>query len=286
MYFFVILYEINKGKYKDHENPIDRFNNIGTINNKSFRTEQFVLNLRTWIKTKTMKLLNNKSLIQTVDNVSEALFFGLDISNDEKNEIANFIINQQGKPNTYANTFAPTEIDLKQDLILFTGDKIKSRVGKCHVIGEEASRVLRKLNLQNNKVDIALKKANEGLFNKVNMHLKNQRYEYGMYCCKSCSCGLWINLTSGGITNDTKMLKAGLEYLKKHRDNKGRWTGFPYYYTLYVLNEIEKDIVIEELRYSAKLLERRVKKKRMEENNYVMRRNYIREQILDKVNSN
>ena len=91
-----------------------------------------------------MKYLDKNSLFKTVDNVSEALLFKLGIDKNEKAEIADFIINQQGKPRSYANTFAPTEIDLKQDLILFTGEKIKSGVGKSHMIGEEASRVLRK----------------------------------------------------------------------------------------------------------------------------------------------
>jgi hypothetical protein len=94
-----------------------------------------------------MKYLDRNSLFNTVDNVSEALLFALEIDHNEKTEIADFIINQQGKPRTYANTFAPTETDLRQDLILFTGEKIKSGVGKCHMIGEEASRILRKLNL-------------------------------------------------------------------------------------------------------------------------------------------
>lgn len=82
------------------------------------------------------------------------------------------------------------------------------------------------------------------------------------------------------------MLKAGMEYLKKYRDNKGRWSGFPYYYTLYVLNEAQTDIVKEELIYTAGIIERRLKKRRMEENKYDLRRNYICEQIMDKVNSN
>ena len=54
-------------------------------------------------------------------------------------QIADFILNQQGKPDAYADTFAPTENDLKKDLVLFTGEKIKSRAGKRHMIGEVAS---------------------------------------------------------------------------------------------------------------------------------------------------
>lgn len=233
-----------------------------------------------------MKYLNSTSLSETIDKVSEALLFDLEIDYDEKLKIADFIATQQGKPNSYANTFAPTETDLLQDLILFTGERVKSRVGKCHMMGEEACCVLRKLNLKLERIDYALQRADNGLQNQIFKVLQNPRYEYGMYCCKLCSCALWINLASGGLNNDTKMLKSGLNYLKKYRDNKGRWTGFPYYYTLYVLNEIETVMAIDEMKYAAKSIEIKLNKRKTPEGKYELRRYYICEQILSKVNSN
>lgn len=232
-----------------------------------------------------MKYLDPDSLFQTVDNVSEALLFEFNIEAEEKTDIADFIISRQIKE-AYAGTFAPTDHDLKQDLILFTGERIKSNVGRRHMIGEEACRILRKLDLHSDKIDNALLKADNGLKKQIDKVYENPRYEYGMYCCKSCSCGLWINIASGGLNNDREMLKAGLNYLKKHRDNKGKWKGFPNYYTLYVLNEMDTKLALEELKYSAKFIERRTRKKKVEENKYELRRNYICELILDKVNSN
>lgn len=233
-----------------------------------------------------MKYLDENSLFQTVDNVSEALLFNTNIDDDERLQIADFIISQQGKPYTYANTFAPTENDLKRDLILFTGEKIKSKVGKCHMIGEEASRILRKLDLHTDKINSALQKADNGLNNLINTYLKDSRYEFGMYCCKSCSCGLWMNLSSGASIMNSSFLKAGLNYLKEHRDESGRWKGFPFYYTLYVLNQIDAKLAMDEMRYASKIIEKRLRKKRREENKYELRRNYLCEQILNKVNSN
>jgi hypothetical protein len=233
-----------------------------------------------------MEFLDKNSLFKTVDNVSEALLFDLRIDSDETIEIADFIVNQQGKPHAYANTFAPTETDLKNDLVLFTGEKITTGAGKCHMIGEEASRILRKFELQSDKIKLALHKADIGLKTRINEGLHNSRYDYGMYCCKSCSCALWLNLASGGLKNDSKLLNAGLACLKKHRDDEGRWNGFLYYYTLNVLNEVDKALVMDEMRYAAKSIERRIKKKKTNEGKYEMRRNYICEQILNKVNSN
>lgn len=233
-----------------------------------------------------MIYLDKDSLFKTVDNVSEALLFGLKIDNNEVKKIVDFIVNQQGKPRAYADTFAPTEIDLKNDLILFTGERIKTSVGKCHMIGEEASRVLRKLDLQDEKVKTALHQADNGLQKRIFIGLNKPDNIYGRYCCKSCSCALWLNLSTGGINNNLKLLKAGLSYLKSNRDDKGKWKGFPYYYTLYVLNEMDPVLAMDEMIYVAKTIEKRLKKKMANESKYELRRNYISRTILDKVNSN
>ena len=230
-----------------------------------------------------MKYLDSSSLFQTVDNVSEALLFGLNIREKEKNEIADFIIHRQVKE-AYAGTFAPTEYDSNHQLILFTGEKIKTRAGRYHMIGEEASRILRKLNISEADVKNALQKADTGLRNKIEGLLHDNRYEFGMYCCKSCSCALWINLSSGGLYDDSRMLEAGLRYLKRYRDNKGSWKGFPGNYVLYVLNEIDPDLAMEELKYAGLSVERRYNRKKAEETKYQMRRNFIYEQILNKIN--
>ena len=233
-----------------------------------------------------MDLLDKTSLFQTVDNVLEALLFGLKINQEEKSKITDFIVHQHGKPHVYANTFAPTEFDLNQDLILFTGEKIKSNAGKCHTIGEEASRILRKLDLKSEKIKLILQQADKGLFDQINKCYLNSRYDYGLFCCKACSDALWLNIASGGLNNNITFLAFGLKLLKNYREKNGTWKGFPYYYTLYVLNEIETDLAIGELKFTAKTIEKRLNRKQSSDNKYNLRRKYIFEQILEKVNSN
>ncbi len=233
-----------------------------------------------------MEYLDKVSLAQTIDNVSEALLFNLEIGEKEKYALADFIAGRHGQPRSYANTFAPTDFDLQKDLILFTGEKVTSAVGKCHMIGEEASRILRKLNIETETVKMSLIQADEGLHRRISENLEYSRYPYGMYCCKMCSCALWINLASGGLYNDTELLLAGLGYLKQHRENNGKWKGFPYYYVLYVLNEIETDLASDELKHTAGFLERKLRKKKPDSTKYELRRNYICEKTLEKVNSN
>ena len=233
-----------------------------------------------------MNLLNQYSLAKTIDNVSEALLFGNTITVSEKSGIADFILNQHLQPGNYANTFAPTKTDLQEDLVLFTGEKIKSRAGKCHVLGEEASRILRKLSRDSDMVNEILNQADSGLRSRIDESIKSKRYQYGMYCCKSCSCALWLNLSSGGVFNDFKFLKAGINILAEHKDGQGRWKGFPYYYTLYVLNEIPFEISGKELAYAAKTIEEKLFKNFKGYSQYEIRRKYICQQILTKVNRN
>jgi hypothetical protein len=154
------------------------------------------------------------------------------------------------------------------------------------LIGEESCRIIRILDIQTDRVKIALQKAEYGLRNRIGKRIQDPRYIHGTYCCKSCSCGLWLNLSSGGLNNDRELLIAGIDYLKRLQGNKGKWIGFPYYYTLYVLNEIEIDIALEEMKYAARTIESKLKKNCIENNTYELRRNYICEQILIKVNSN
>jgi len=227
-------------------------------------------------------LLDKNSLAGTIDNVSEAMLFGKAIGKKDKTAIAEFIADQHGKPYSYANMFSPTEEDMKRDLVLFTGEKIKSGAGKCHVIGEEASRIIRKLNIHSEKINKAVSEADEGLISRIDANRDHPRFIYGAYCCKSCSCAMWLNLSAGGLKNDTKMLKAGLKWLKLHRDGKGRWKGFPYYYTLYVLNEIDPEIAGDEIRYAVKSLEKRLKTAKNNNDKYEIRRNYICTSLIKK----
>lgn len=233
-----------------------------------------------------MHYLNTNSLFQTVDQVSEALFFDREIDDKEKTGIVNFILDQQGKPGTYADTFAPTEKDLTHDLVLFTGEKIKTNAGRCHMIGEEASRILRLIGGGSDKVREALDKADDGLLSRINSVRNDLRYIPGTYCCKACTCSLWLNISSGGLKNDLPLLESGMNYLKIQRDGKGGWKGFPGNYLLYVLNEIEPDLVVNELKYAGNAIERKLKRKKSPESKYDVRRKKICERILHKININ
>ena len=61
----------------------------------------------------------------------------------------------------------------------------------------------------------------------------------------------WRNAIAGGLYEQEQQLAYGMQKLKKHRDGKGRWGRFPFYYTISSLIEIDTAEALAELKYSA-----------------------------------
>ena len=62
-------------------------------------------------------------------------------------------------------------------------------------------------------------------------------------------------LVEGG-KGTTALLEESLTRLSSHRDGKGKWKGFPFYFTLLVLTEIPDPFSTSELLYSASACEK------------------------------
>ena len=106
-----------------------------------------------------MNLLHENSLGKTLDAINDALFFEKQIPQEEARRTARWIAGRQGLPTSYAGMFAPTNEDYKEGVRLFTGERISSRVGTGHILGEEACRALLLLNVGLGDVENALDQA-------------------------------------------------------------------------------------------------------------------------------
>ena len=203
-----------------------------------------------------MKLLYKTSLAKTIDAVNEALFFDKKIPASLKKEAVKWIAGRQGLPGSYAGKlFALTKKDYESDILLFTGEKVKSGGGKAHIIGEETCRALKLLDPKNK----ALAKAQKGMEELLAGHIAGGN-ELGTFCCVTCSCALWRNASAGGLKNSKKLLDAGLKILKSNRDGKGRWGRHPFYYTLFTLSEIDSPKAKAELKYCQTACEKSLKR--------------------------
>jgi hypothetical protein len=173
---------------------------------------------------------------------------------------------------------APTPLDFKRGIRLFTGEKVVSGAAIGHILGEEASRALILLDGGMSVAREALKKSNKGMMRAL-MSCETPSRVRGFYCCGTCTAALWRHLAVGGLRQSKRRLSAGLKVLRKYRDGTGKWRRFPLYYTLLALSEIGRGVAIDELHYTAPLCERLLNRYRAK-NKIAERRRILLERIL------
>jgi hypothetical protein len=227
-----------------------------------------------------MATLNTESLGKTLDAVNDALFYGRPLTERNRKELAEWIAQRRGKPGSYAGMFAPTDEDLCHGARVYTGELVKSGAAVRHILGEEACRALILLDVRDSTVKEALEKANGGMLRRLRQTEDSDKV-HGMYCCGICSVAYWRNVMVAGLDRNEERLTAGMAALRARRTDDGRWRRFPFYYTLLALSEMNLGPALDEMRYTAPLLERYVKKK-VTDSRFSERRHIICERILAK----
>lgn len=201
-------------------------------------------------------LIHSESLSETVDAVSEAVAADVKISAGERNIVARWIASRQGLPGAYANTYAGFEREQQRGIRLFTGERVSSASAR-HILGEEACRVVRQLDVRDKVVGRSLELATEGLLECLSRAAADPRNTNpGVFCCGKCTVGLWRNLAVGGLDRQEERLRKGILSLRPRRDSEGGWRTFPFWYTVLLLSEIDLPSARAELRYAAPALER------------------------------
>ncbi len=221
-----------------------------------------------------MDIVNYDSLAATLDTVNEAFFYAWSLTKHQREQAAKWIASRQGKPGSYASMFAPTDNDFKEGVRLFTGERVQSRAATGHILGEEACRALILLDVSSVNARDSLNRASLGMMSRLGP-------ESGTYCCGKCTAALWRHLAVGGLDNSERRLTAGLRVLKSHRDGSGRWSIFPFYYTLLVLSEIDAPLAIEEMRYASNVCQRYLKRS-SKNDRITQRRRILVERVLEK----
>jgi hypothetical protein len=225
-----------------------------------------------------MNLIHPASLATTIDTIDEALFFGTKIPQREMLTAARWIATRQGLAGSYGGMFAPTARDWR-GIRLFTGERVVTRAGLSHVLGEETCRVLRRLAVKDGTVESALARANAGMLERLHMHSGPDR---GEYCCGPCSVAMWRHLAAGGLDAAEARLADGMRRLEQHRRPDGTWRRFPFYYTLLALTEIDGDLPLPALRAVAPRCERLLKRP-ADRSKFSRRRRTLLGRVLDRV---
>ena len=201
-------------------------------------------------------LIDRSSLSQTVDAINGTHFEGRALAASERRRAARWIAARQGLPGAYGGTFSGFPAERSAGIVLFTGERIASASAR-HILGEEASRVLRHLRVRDPDVTRALEAADDGLLRCLGRAAEDPRKTNpGLYCCGKCSVGLWRNLLAGGLNRQEERLRCGTLHLRSVRDGDHGWSRFPFWYTVLALSEMESGEAKAELKHAAPALQR------------------------------
>ena len=199
------------------------------------------------------------SLAALVDRVEQKRYFGQKIPAREILAAAREIASRQGLPNSYAGMFAPTRLDFRRGIRVFTGAPVRSGAATAHILGQECCRLLLKLNVKDRPVSAALARAEAGMRERLRTHDRARAQHVGFYCCGICTVSFWRHLAAGGLDSPVPRFRDGLRVLASCRSDNNRWIRFPFLYTLLALTEIESPEAGKELRWAAPAAERSLK---------------------------
>jgi hypothetical protein len=183
------------------------------------------------------------SLAATLGVFNEVIFYGRPLP--QSGEAVAWIAGRQVKSGAQAGMFAPTDDDYQQGVALFTGEKLRTKLAARNVLTAEAARALALAGGESTEIQDALAHANRWLFGQC----------FSRSCtvgeCAHSTVGLMRYLAVAKLDDAEQRLVGHVNVLSEHRDGKGRWKRFPFYYTLLALTEIALPAAIAELRYAA-----------------------------------
>ena len=199
------------------------------------------------------------SLAVLVDGIEQKRYFSQRIPARELLAAEREIASRQGLPGSYAGMFAPTRLDFRRGIRVFTGEAVRSGAATAHILGEECCRLLLKLKVEDRLVSAALARAEAEMLERLSSWDQLHAERTGFHCCGICTASYWRHLAAGGLDSPGPRFRNGMRALASLRTGSGRWKRFPFFYTLLALNEIDLPEARKELRWAAPAAERSLK---------------------------
>jgi hypothetical protein len=156
-------------------------------------------------------------------------------------------------------------MDLSQKNHLVTGERLATKLAVKNIQALQKARLLSSLN----------NPSAEDLKKLLSLEDWIAKQCFAKFCavgeCKHSSIAYLRYL--GIFDDDTTQSKVNslVQMLSEHRDGKGRWKGFPFYYTLLVLNELKTKKAKEEAEYAISACERALSRLKEDDQFYMVR---------------
>jgi len=201
-----------------------------------------------------MTIIHPISLANTLDSAAEAFFYQKPIPTAHRQETASMLVGRQIHSGSNTGFFIPFTAETEARSRLFSGEQLLTEFARTHIQLIESARVLKLLEVNNDIITQSILVANQRMSTSC----------YSKFCskgeCKSLTIAYMRYLTSCDGRDSITRLNSLLSKLASYRDGKGRWGGFPYFYTLLMLSEVDDPLATLELQYAAPLC----KKQRMQ----------------------
>lgn len=202
-------------------------------------------------------VLDKNSLSMTLWNLERTRLKGEKTDPKEISETLSWIAKRQKDPGRYGLGFAaPTEMDYTSST-LPTGEKLHSKAGTAHLLGEEALWALSKWH---GPEAPGIREGLIGILGRAKM--SPSLSDIGRYCCATCSLSLWRAIMGSGLKEGKAFVNRGLTTLNLNRDSKLGWRSFPFGYTVFALASLEHPLADNELKYAEGRIERALRRLR------------------------
>ena len=188
-------------------------------------------------------------------------------SGDELNleQVVDFIAGQQVRYGANSGIFVESRNVSRSKARVYTGEKLQTYLAAKNILTIESVRALVLSGSNSEIVQTAIALTNSWLENQC----------FSDFCATGeCRLSSVAFIRYQNALGNTTCLEYMISKLSKFRDSKGGWTGFPYFFTLLALTEIQSSIVEDELRYALEHSEKRFSRSRSEEP-YISRRREI-----------
>jgi hypothetical protein len=197
-----------------------------------------------------MSIIRPTSLSAILDSTAEGFFYQKPISTDLREEIATMLISRQIQSGPNSGFFIPYTSETETQSRLFCGEQLHTDFARRHIQLIESARVLKLLGVENRAVAQSIQLADHRM----------EMMCYSKFCskgeCKALTIAYLRYLLLDGTGNSASRVNTLLANLTSQRDGKGKWGGFPFFYTVLMLSESEDPLAIQELQYAAPTCEK------------------------------